>query len=293
MVLMRSRDEAPGFVRVFKQLLSSEKLGLRFWNGGQRQEDTERAYDIADSLEKGLAREITSDFQHPLKRSKSLWKFRVLRSEDKLQYRLFSQGGDFLMYASACPKDHRISLYMYDPQDPEQADLFDPSRPAFTMNFSDDNTEWRLVEEQCELCRYNSRQHCCCSKHEVARIRHHQERLGDGIFNNMEIDLPGLCPWTGASMKACQEEFHEAPARQTLVTRMPVWNDEVDSLVMDFKGRHVLSSSKNFQLVSPAKPSSVVCQYAKIGHSAFGLDFKFPLSVVQAFGISLTSLLWK
>lgn len=59
--------------------------------------DTERAYDIADALEGGLARETTSGFQHPLRRAKNLWKFKVVRSDDKLQYRLFSGNGDFLI----------------------------------------------------------------------------------------------------------------------------------------------------------------------------------------------------
>ncbi|CAE7629384.1 unnamed protein product [Symbiodinium sp. CCMP2456] len=45
--------------------------------------ERERAFDIADSLENGLAREIVTEFMHPLRRASKLWKFHVIRSEVK------------------------------------------------------------------------------------------------------------------------------------------------------------------------------------------------------------------
>ncbi|OLP98461.1 28 kDa ribonucleoprotein, chloroplastic [Symbiodinium microadriaticum] len=46
--------------------------------------ERERAFDIADSLENGLAREIVTEFMHPLRRASKLWKFHVIRSEVRL-----------------------------------------------------------------------------------------------------------------------------------------------------------------------------------------------------------------
>uniref|UniRef100_A0A7S2NPK2 Tubby C-terminal domain-containing protein n=1 Tax=Zooxanthella nutricula TaxID=1333877 RepID=A0A7S2NPK2_9DINO len=262
--------------------------------------ERERAFDIADSVEKGLAREIVTEFMHPLRRSSKLWRFHVVRSEDKLQYRLFSDDGDFLMYARANLDARKVEFFLYNPTDKEER-LYDPSRPAFTMTFSKDRSEWRIVQERCEHCQFAPK-HLSCSCHgrqQVAFIRHTREPIGDGIFNCMEVHIPGLysdgsrviwCPLLGrGDLGGPFDDNYEA---QTLVTRKPVWNDEVESLVLDFKGRHILSSAKNFQLALSQKPEHVICQYGKIGPMTFSLDFRYPLSVIQAFGISLTTLFW-
>lgn len=262
--------------------------------------DRERAFDIADSLENGLAREIVTEFMHPLRRASKLWKFHVIRSEDKLQYRLFSDDGDFLMYARANLEARRISFYLYNPSE-KGVNLFNAEKPAFAMTWNSERTEWRLVQERCENCQFSPK-HLTCScygKQQVAWIRHHRKPVGDGIFNCMEIHVPGLyadgsrvvwCPLLGrGDLSIPIDDSYEA---QKLMTKQPSWNEEVESLVLDFKGRHILSSAKNFQLALSQKPDHVLCQYGKIGPQTFSLDFKYPLSVIQAFGTSLTTLFW-
>jgi len=262
--------------------------------------DRERAFEIADSVEKGLAREIVTEFMHPLRRSSKLWRFHVVRSEDKLQYRLFSDDGDFLMYARANLEARKVEFFLYNPTEKDEK-LYDPTRPAFTMTFSKDKTEWRIVQERCEHCQFSPK-HLSCSCHgkqQVAFIRHTRAPVGDGIFNCMELNIPGLysdgsrviwCPLLGrGDLAGPPEDSYEA---QRLITKKPTWNDEVESLVLDFKGRNILSSAKNFQLALSQKPEHVICQYGKIGPMTFSLDFKYPLSVIQAFGVSLTTLFW-
>lgn len=261
--------------------------------------DRERAFDIADSVEKGLAREVVGEFTHPLRRSSKLWRFHVVRSEDKLQYRLFSDDGEFLMYARANLDAHRVDFFLYNPTEKE-ARLYDPTRPAFTMSFSKDRTEWRIAQERCDHCQFQPKHlTCAChGKQQVAYIRQSRKPIGDGIFNCMEVHIPGLyndgsrviwCPMLGMGDLAGPHEDYDA---QTLCTKQPAWNDEVESLVLDFKGRNIQSSAKNFQLALSQKPEHVICQYGKIGPMTFSLDFKYPLSVIQAFGISLTTLFW-
>mmetsp|Transcript_16639 Transcript_16639/g.46051 ORF Transcript_16639/g.46051 Transcript_16639/m.46051 type:complete len:305 (+) Transcript_16639:49-963(+) len=260
----------------------------------------ERAFDIADMVEQGMAREIVTEFMHPLRKSSKLWRFHVVRSEDKLQYRLFSDDGDFLMYARTALEARRVDFYLYNPSEKDDK-LFDPSRPAFTMGWNKDKTEWRIVQERCEHCQFSPK-HLSCSCHgkqQVAVIKHARRPVGDGIFNCMEVLVPGLysdgsrvvwCPLLGrGDLAAPGEDSDEA---QRLITKKPTWNDEVESLVLDFKGRNILSSAKNFQLALSQKPEHTICQYGKIGPMTFSLDFKYPLSVIQAFGISLTTLFW-
>jgi len=264
--------------------------------------DCERAFDIADSLEQGLACEIVTDFMHPLRRSSKLWRFHVVRSDDRLQYRLFTDEGDFLMYARVFPDTQKVLFFLYDPSDKEPSSLFDPARPAFTMSWNKARTEWRLVQEKCEHCQFSPRHlscGACCGKQQVAFIRHSRENIGDGIFNGMEVVIPGLysdesrviwCPKLGRGDLGSETEC--CGDSQQLVTKAPVWNNEVESLVLDFKGRSVLSSAKNFQLALGQRPEHAVCQYGKIGPNKFSLDFRYPLSCIQAFGMALTTMDW-
>lgn len=254
-------------------------------------EDTERAYEIADALEGGLARELTLDFQHPLRRAGSLWKFRVARSSDRTQYRLLSDIGDFLLYASVSHHARQISIFTYDPDDKRGVQLFDRSRPVFTLTFDESKTQWQLFEERCEHCRRVPRRRQCSAKRRLARVRHSRVQVGDGVFNCMDVQIPGLHD-AGIPVIKCAATSEVWPYPQRLVARKPKWNDELDSLVLDFKGRKILSSARNFQLATSERPEHVVCQYSKIGPDTFGLDFRYPLSVAQAFGISLTSLHW-
>lgn len=298
-------DEASPLATWFSSLVgssasSASKLPEKKVLEDEDKWDRERAFNIADSLENGMAREIVTEFMHPLRRASKLWKFHVLRSEDKLQYRLFSDDGDFLMYARADLEARKMSFYLYNPSD-KGVNLFNADKPAFAMTWNNERTEWRLVQERCENCQFSPK-HLTCScygKQQVAWIRHHCKPVGDGIFNCMEIHVPGLyadggrvvwCPLLGrGDLSQPIDDSHEA---QKLVTKQPTWNEEVESLVLDFKSRHILSSAKNFQLVLSQKPDHVLCQYGKIGPQTFSLDFKYPLSVIQAFGTSLTTLFW-
>merc|ERR1719262_694160 len=116
----------------------------------------------------------------------------------------------------------------------------------------------------------------------------------------MEVNIPGLfsdggrvvwCPCAGCGeLAAPPEDCPDEVLR--LITKRPVWNDEVESLVLDFKGRSIIASAKNFQLCLAQKPQHVVCQYGKIGPSTFSLDLRYPLSVVQAFAMSMTTMFW-
>jgi hypothetical protein len=270
--------------------------------------DCERGFEIADTLELGLAREIVTDFMHPLRRSSKLWRFHVARSEDRLQYRLFSDQGDFLMFAQVNPDAHKVQFFLYNPSDrsKEPSSLFDPTRPAFSMMWNEARTEWRLVQEKCENCQFSPKHSSCasrtcgCVKQQVAFIRHARTPIGDGVFNCMQVHIPGLysdesrviwCPKLGRGDLSV-EPLDDCYESQRLITKKPVWNSEVESLVLDFKARSISSSAKNFQLALGRKPEHVICQYGKIGNSTFSLDFRYPLSVIQAFGTSLTTMFW-
>jgi len=275
---------------------------------GKHVEDAGDVWMI-DDMERGLSREIATDLLQPLRKSSRLWRFNVTRSDNNLEYRLFTDGWDFLMLASVSLQSQSVLFYQYDSTEHGCTE----SRPSFTMTFSADKKEWRLMHERCEFCQYVPHHRTCAAcnqKQVVAVVRHVQEMVGDGLFHGMEISIPTVsqdgdralwCPLRGVGRysggQVLAAGFGDTPhdnydGVQKLVTKKPAWNDDVASLVLDFRGRNVLSSSKNFQIAGGAR-GGVVCQFGKVGPSTFGLDFNHPLSVAQAFAVALSTMFWK
>lgn len=263
--------------------------------------ERERAFDIADDLEGGTARETAVDFTTPLRRSSRLWRFRLIRSEDRLRTRMITETGDFLMHAQVSMEDMRICFFLYDPRD--KRGLYDAAAPAFSMGFDQAHAEWRLSQEHCDHCRLVPG-HLSCARtgrrQQLAFARHYREAVGGGVCHCMEATIPGIyadnkavtwCSMLGREDLGSQRADSNGETQQ-LVTALPTWNREVGSLVMDFKGREILSSAKNFQLALRQKPEHVILQFGKLGPSAFALDFKFPLSAVQAFALAMTTIFW-
>eukprot|EP00913_Durusdinium_trenchii_P017945 g16863.t1 len=205
------------------------------------------------------------------RRSSKLWRFRVARSEDNLSARLLTDAGDFLMYAAVRLEAQRIDFHLYDPS---QKELFHQERPAFTMGYNSSKDTWRLVQERCSACQYLSPHRSCTSrgKQQVAVIKHKQHAVGEGLSNVMEVIIPGLyqndtcarclvwkrkgqpkstatefevvwCPMLGMGDLADVTAEHQNGEAQILTTRKPVWNEQVQSLVLDFKGRNIVSSA--------------------------------------------------
>jgi tubby-related protein 1 len=59
--------------------------------------------------------------------------------------------------------------------------------------------------------------------------------------------------------------------------------------MLNFNGRVEDGSPKNFQLIQEGC-DEIILQFGKINDTSFAMDFQYPLSPYQAFGICLTSL---
>lgn len=75
--------------------------------------------------------------------------------------------------------------------------------------------------------------------------------------------------------------------------KRPQWNDHVGAYVLNFEGRVTMASVKNFQLVEEGKEDEVLLQFGRVEKDKFTLDFSWPLSPLQAFGICLSSFDYK
>ncbi|XP_040278152.1 tubby-related protein 1 [Bufo bufo] len=74
-----------------------------------------------------------------------------------------------------------------------------------------------------------------------------------------------------------------------LHNKSPVWNDETQSYVLNFRGRVTHPSIKNFQIVHSDDVDYIIMQFGRIADDAFTMDFKYPMCAVQAFAIALSS----
>ncbi len=72
--------------------------------------------------------------------------------------------------------------------------------------------------------------------------------------------------------------------------KLPQWNEETRSFVLNFHNRVSRASVKNFQAVPDFDLDYIAMQFGRIGPDAFTLDFQYPLSAFQAFAIGLSSL---
>mmetsp|Transcript_23854 Transcript_23854/g.69045 ORF Transcript_23854/g.69045 Transcript_23854/m.69045 type:complete len:295 (-) Transcript_23854:78-962(-) len=259
---------------------------------------------LVDRAELGLVHEVETDFTLPVRRIEGFWGFHVERSADLLQYKLLSDDGDFLMLAQVRPSEAAgtaacVEFYLYDPvQEPE---LFDPARPTWKMAASADRSEWRLYQERCERCQQTPRSAACAcqGRQQIAVVRHSRHRIGGGVANCMEVAVADLCE-DGSLLAWCpllgRGDLAEAAARHESGTRrlrsmLPTWDASANTLALDFPNRRVVASVKNFQLTTSGY--GVVCQFGKKDATSFALDIRHPLSVVQAFGIALTTLFWR
>ncbi|XP_031476487.1 tubby-like F-box protein 14 [Nymphaea colorata] len=98
----------------------------------------------------------------------------------------------------------------------------------------------------------------------------------------------------------------EAPL--ILKNKAPRWHEQLQCWCLNFRGRVTVASVKNFQLIAavespePAAAGTsqtqtsggsehdkILLQFGKIGKDIFTMDYRYPLSAFQAFGICLSS----
>merc|ERR1719277_1415758 len=250
--------------------------------------------DFLDSMEKGQVHEFTEDLVRPVRQSNKLHRFYVKRSADRLQYRLYSDRDEAcIMYADVRSENREVHFFLYDPDDKES--LFDPDRPVFKMTFNPLKTEW-LVSHIREGSWYSPRQASNNNSNrrveEVAFIQHSQIQVGEGVNHCLEANIARVAT-DGASAPTQQSDGQHSRVVERLVTRQAVWNEEIQTLVLDFRGRDVIPSSKNFQVACEGRPERVVLQHGKIARNTFALDFRFPLSISQAFAMAISTVFWE
>ncbi|GMI82528.1 tubby like protein 6 [Hibiscus trionum] len=103
-------------------------------------------------------------------------------------------------------------------------------------------------------------------------------------------------PLLDSERKRAFETLRSVPL--VLRNKAPRWHEQLQCWCLNFKGRVTVASVKNFQMVATVEPSQnvtapeqekVILQFGKIGRDIFTMDYRYPLSALQAFAISLSS----
>eukprot|EP00268_Persea_americana_P061318 TRINITY_DN7734_c0_g1_i2.p1 TRINITY_DN7734_c0_g1~~TRINITY_DN7734_c0_g1_i2.p1 ORF type:complete len:431 (-),score=64.88 TRINITY_DN7734_c0_g1_i2:285-1577(-) len=91
-----------------------------------------------------------------------------------------------------------------------------------------------------------------------------------------------------------------------LKNKAPRWHEQLQCWCLNFRGRVTVASVKNFQLIAASGETAdgtgagtsqagssdhdrIILQFGKIGKDLFTMDYRYPLSAFQAFGICLSS----
>ncbi|XP_040375737.1 tubby-like F-box protein 2 [Oryza brachyantha] len=95
------------------------------------------------------------------------------------------------------------------------------------------------------------------------------------------------CPVIGGT--AMDPQDAEQPGTLfVLNSKIPSWHEHLRCWCLNFHGRVMVASAKNFQLIEPSD-ETVVLQFGKFDDDVFTMDYRQPLSAFQAFAICLSS----
>ncbi|KAK0395844.1 hypothetical protein QR680_001460 [Steinernema hermaphroditum] len=137
-------------------------------------------------------------------------------------------------------------------------------------------------------------------RQELAAIIYETNVLGFKGPRKMTILIPGIYDTENYKRKELKpmsekdsilEKWKNRRCEDLVImhNKNPMWNEDSQSYVLNFHGRVTQASVKNFQVVHDADPEYIVMQFGRTSEESFTMDFKYPLSPLQAFGIAMSS----
>lgn len=113
-------------------------------------------------------------------------------------------------------------------------------------------------------------------------------------FGNLD-SLPSM-PSSGSKSSWAENVSGSLFAKDEMLVlknKSPRWHDQLQCWCLNFRGRVTVASVKNFQLVASdsagQEQDMVLLQFGKVGKDLFTMDYQYPISAFQAFGICLSS----
>eukprot|EP00834_Sanchytrium_tribonematis_P005053 NODE_283_length_10814_cov_0.705460.p6 type:complete len:273 gc:universal NODE_283_length_10814_cov_0.705460:8964-8146(-) len=127
---------------------------------------------------------------------------------------------------------------------------------------------------------------------EIACVLYRPNILGFKGPRCMTIILPSLKrSGERLNIESTLHDAYKSGSKDVVVlqNKTPLWNEETNSYVLNFNGRVTVASVKNFQITPDQDLDYIMLQFGRISTDRFTLDCRYPVTIVQAFGIALTS----
>lgn len=206
------------------------------------------AMDAFDAMEQGFVSSLALDQVKPEAKGTTR-KMIVERSDDRVCHVLYNENREKVLEARLTDQGIHVFAASIDSKVPI-------GTPAFTLTYDKDKTNWTIGSRYCETCAYRNPFNSCQNKggRTFGFIRHGKEEIGGGVAMCMDIDVPQIGA-DGQSETWCALCKGSDNDRIELSSLRPKWNQKLQSLCMDFKGRVEAASAKNFQLCLDDKNS--------------------------------------
>ncbi|KAJ1980146.1 hypothetical protein H4R35_001234 [Dimargaris xerosporica] len=207
-------------------------------------------------------------------------------------------GTEFVVYGPGSSPDKR----------PSPASLSAPTAPPFPASITATATATVTPDRAATLSRSAANSSAgqkrtggassCDYREEHCAILYDPNILGFKGPRKMTLLLPALAsdgsrqPFRPTYSEQVLVASHRAridPSILALYNKSPQWNEESQSYVLNFNGRVTMASVKNFQIVNDCDLDYIILQFGRVEHDIFTLDFQYPITPFQAFGIALSS----
>lgn len=251
------------------------------------------------------------------------WQRCIMVRSNKTEYRLFIEDTDLdaqhFVLSAVREEDGSflISHYQDFPSLPKAARLEQhhcavlqcPKPKTFKLfSSSCEGCDRVLGKYTCGACRPGMPAHY---RQLLATVVHEKQKIAKTASEAhwMKVELPALiesddwnslsrhvwCPRVASYDEQGRARVIGEEERMPMESALPVWNAARGSLSLKFaEGRVKKASAKNFSLMyGVGDDKRAVLQYGKCAKSTFVMDVRRPMSLVQAFGISLSVADWK
>lgn len=242
-------------------------------------EGRRRNFEIMDEMEQGISNELTARYIE-VPKGDAEQRLLVHYSKDDREIILMSRNQEPLLVAYANSEGTGFDFYVPRGEQPYAAG------PVFILRYTTP-ARWTLTCHKCENCEWKGKRQN--GTRTLANICHYSEEIGILQTFCMDLEIPEVGEDTSTAIwcPVCGDYGQQQKAE--LTTRRPTWIASEQRLMMNFKNRCAMASARNFQIEMPGRPEEFCLLYGKKEHLQFVLDFKAPLSMVQAFATALTT----
>jgi len=219
----------------------------------------------------------------------------IIREKSGNKYNLYLEDMDIFLLSSVKRKNNKTSNYLIS------LDKEDLSRDSgyfygkLRANFV--GTEFTVFDKGEKATKEGDGQGLA-PRQEVAAVVYERNILGTKGPRKMAVLVPFVDENGKRTIWKPEKEedgligrFRKGQIQDMIIlkNKEPSWNEQLRAYVLNFNGRVTMASVKNFQLVDQLNPSKVLMQFGKVDAEKFTLDFQYPISGLQAFGIALSA----